>query len=643
MVLIFLTLKTIIILFFTIGIIWITKWIFSGKLQARKLNVLNLYTNRIIFFFIFFTYLICLFVLYKSVNFFDLLISPLFILFLFTISMGIAPTVSFFMDQAGKNEFDKVIRLPKEKNFPDIKSMPDISFIICSYHEPFDVSKMTFNSAAFVDYKGLKEIVVVDNSIETESEDFMLWKNYVETFTQNNPDINVKSKFIHNKEKDRQKAGNIDIAIKNVNSEFVFFLDIDSTLPQKSKIIQKLINNFETDKSLGFVVLHCSQTNVHFSSFNTLLNYFWAYMRTVGFFRSLGGFSLFPGHNGIWRKEILDKLGTWCGYDTRGSLILTEDIFKTIDCYAAGYYGIYILEFAGELSPNSLKAWESMWNRWTYGTIQTIHAGFREKINKNRNLFVPGERFSFLLHLFSYLSGCLGVLLSLLSTSLVAFFIIFGLGGVIFPQYLAFTVFWLMIIQPFLDICVITYFDRKLVFNRKLPNFTEFLKYISILNLTNWIIFKAFYKFYISHGLLKTGKMKWVVTPKGINKNGRQTNNSLLQYLLKEKENYIFLMMFLTALISFFINDTSNSFVLFYIILYWLSLLIVKVLYFNIDRTDNNTIEESTIEHYIVNEYYPKIQNESIKELENIKLPGPFDVAKILRQQEDLMEVETGE
>jgi len=63
--------------------------------------------------------------------------------------------------------------------------------------------------------------------------------------------------------------------------------------------------------------------------------------------------------------------------------MITEDILKSTQTYELGYYGKSIYTTTGEWVPSSLKALESMWMRWTYGTNQVLFKCFNKIYAKN--------------------------------------------------------------------------------------------------------------------------------------------------------------------------------------------------------------------------------------------------------------------
>ncbi len=271
----------------------------------------------------------------------------------------------------------------------NLAEYPFISFVIPSFHEPFDVAKLTLDSALEINYPGVKEIIVVDNSTNVDSSiDFIKWRDYVVEMGEKT-DWNVSVRFIHNDDTAGLKPGNLDLAQSYLSndSEYVVFLDIDSTLPCDSNLLQRSIAEFGADNTLGWVQFLTKSTNNSFNKASEAIGVYQNLLRITCHFRSFGGFTLFYGHNAIWKRECLEKLGPWLEKH-RGQIMVTEDILKSIIAYNSGYYGKSIGIETGEWVPNSLGALESMWQRWTYGTCQIIGKYFFPILKTKRMTFL---------------------------------------------------------------------------------------------------------------------------------------------------------------------------------------------------------------------------------------------------------------
>ena len=292
------------------------------------------------------------------------------------------------------NSYDtNIIRDPNKK-------YPPITFVIPSCHEPFSVAKMTFDSILSDDYEGFKEIIIVDNTKSTTTEDFVKWKDYVESFNQRFPKTYASSKFLYNEQQNKLKPGNLDLAQKSaICGEYVVILDVDSTLPPNNKLLMQAITEFEADEALGFIQFRIKATNYHFNNLTMGVAVSQDLLRLRMISRGYGGYKIFEGHNGIWRKKTLDEIGDWTEY-YKSNIIITEDILKSAHTYSAGYYGKPLNIETGEWVPSSLKALEGMWMRWMYGNSQVFFKSFRDIYSKNTNIV---EKFDISYHVLHHL------------------------------------------------------------------------------------------------------------------------------------------------------------------------------------------------------------------------------------------------
>ena len=287
------------------------------------------------------------------------------------------------------------------KKFPLDKEYPTVAFIIPSYREPFEVAKMTFDSAVNTSYKGRKEIIVVDNSKDVTTSDFIRLKNYVEEFNASHPAANIDATFVYNHRQDTLKPGNLDLAEQYIKEgEYVIILDVDSTLPVGENLLEKAVTEFILDSKLGFIQFRMKATNHHFNNLTQSVAASQDLHRLRLTSRSYGGYKIFEGHNGIWRRTLLNRIGAWTTY-YKGNIMITEDAMKSAQVYAKGYYGKSLNIKTGEWVPNSLNALESMWMRWTYGTSQVLFKCFREIYSKKVSLVEKFDVSHHILHHFA--------------------------------------------------------------------------------------------------------------------------------------------------------------------------------------------------------------------------------------------------
>ncbi|APC97633.1 glycosyltransferase [Francisella frigiditurris] len=267
---------------------------------------------------------------------------------------------------------------------PDLDNKPTkgCSIVITTRNEPFEVCKMTFDSAHDLDYPvELKEIIVVDNS-DLEFKDLNKWKEYVNKHKEIYGDN--KCKFIHRNGVEGFKPRNLDIAIDNVIFNYVLFLDADSTLPKQALNVG--MKEFEKVEKLGFVSFLIQSTNYEVNLMTRVTSIFQNTIRYFNEFTGKYGYCNFQGHNGIWSKEALDKTDPWEEY-YRGEVMVTEDIAAGFRCYEAGFESKPIFLKTGEWMPTSLKEFERMWLRWSFGGMQVMHKHIKRMLSSSNVTF----------------------------------------------------------------------------------------------------------------------------------------------------------------------------------------------------------------------------------------------------------------
>lgn len=373
-----------------------------------------------------------------------------------------------------------------------LETYPDVAFILPSYHEPFQVAKMTFDSILNLEYPGTKEIIVVDNSRNVDTSDFKEWKNYVTAFVD---DYDTVVKFIYNSKQEGLKPGNLDLAQKYTKSDYVVFLDIDSTLPKDGSFLQKSVVEFSKDPSLGWIQFVAKPTNYLFNICSRAIGTYQNLLRRTCFFKSKGGFTLFYGHNAIWRTSCLKELGPWFEKHN-GQIMVTEDILKCIRAYDKGYYGKGIPANTGEWVPTSLSALESMWQRWTFGSCQVAGKYLKSMLGAREMTLL--EKYDLVYHIALYWRYAL----------LFPIIILFNL---VLPSTLNFLFISVLFVVPQVLNMFTMYKDQ--MFERPQPPIQQFVDIYNgsfiISNYLALVQLKGIFNY-----LFKVEK-GWVVTPKG--------------------------------------------------------------------------------------------------------------------------------
>jgi cellulose synthase/poly-beta-1,6-N-acetylglucosamine synthase-like glycosyltransferase len=291
--------------------------------------------------------------------------------------------------------------LPKAVGVSD--KLPSVAVLIPSCNEPFAVAKMTFDSAIELIYTaGKKEIVVVDNS-DIDFGEYELWKNYVESFSHGGKlaKHDIKVSFIHRDGREGFKPRNLDIALKTVSSEYIMYLDVDSTL--KADTLLRVVPQLLIDKRLAFVQLYTVPTNTLVSSTLAFAQGIKSYTQRIFLVMSShGGHGLFYGHNAIWRTSAVRAIGE-CLELYNGEVVVTEDLSMSLRAVQKGYQGKGAWVQSGEWVPTSMRETEAMWLRWSVGTFQVFakHFSSAKKCKRfNKEIF-----FSWIQHITSLINN----------------------------------------------------------------------------------------------------------------------------------------------------------------------------------------------------------------------------------------------
>jgi cellulose synthase/poly-beta-1,6-N-acetylglucosamine synthase-like glycosyltransferase len=288
---------------------------------------------------------------------------------------------------------------PREISPPPVEAeavQGAVSIVIASRNEPFEVAKMTFDSAFSLACPGSsKEIIIVDNS-DTSFEDYRRWRAYVEAHADGGifHTDGVKVQFVHRNGTDGFKPKNLDIAMEYVGNDYILYLDVDSTLEHDSLL--KIMPLFQRDTDLAFVQLQAIPANVAAASplgkAQAIQSYF---LRFGTIFLANTSHALFYGHNAIWRTSVVRELGA-CLESFRGEVVVAEDLSMSLRASFSGYYGTGVWVRSGEWVPETMRDTESMWLRWTVGTFQVFCKHF--SVFKRMRMHRPVEFVGWLQH-----------------------------------------------------------------------------------------------------------------------------------------------------------------------------------------------------------------------------------------------------
>lgn len=284
---------------------------------------------------------------------------------------------------------------PAASPAPDLAAAawPPLAVVIASCNEPADVACMTLASAVDAGYPGPLRIVVVDNSSDDTTPDYLAWSAAVAACPG--------AVFRRNFPSTAKKPGNLDVAMDLIgDAEFVLFLDVDSSVPHRGDTLAVAVAALQADPRLGFIQFSSRATNWCFSHVARAAA-LWQDLRNSRLATaSTDGFPVFYGHNAVWRTATLRETGAWTQYQDN-QLMVTEDLLMAVRARLLGWQGMYLPENFGEWVPNSLASMRTTWLRWNMGTQQVMSKLWLKVMGSPKLSAV--EKADFFLHTYSYL------------------------------------------------------------------------------------------------------------------------------------------------------------------------------------------------------------------------------------------------
>ncbi|WP_195970788.1 glycosyltransferase family 2 protein [Clostridium thermobutyricum] len=256
----------------------------------------------------------------------------------------------------------------KELIDPTSKNLPSIDILICTYNEPVDLLKKTIIGAIKLNYNKEKlNVYVCDDGRRDEV------KKLCEEYLVN---------YITRDTNEGAKAGNINNALKYINSEFVSILDAD--MIAKHNFLKKTMQYFLDDDNLAFVQVPQSYYNADMYQYNMITNIpneQDMFMRDIQEARASLNAVLHVGTNAIFRRKHLDSVG---GFPT---FSITEDMALGMKLQSKGYNSILVNEpLVLGLSATTLEETIKQRKRWARGNLQVF--------KRNNPLFMKGLKLS---------------------------------------------------------------------------------------------------------------------------------------------------------------------------------------------------------------------------------------------------------
>ncbi|WP_241547090.1 glycosyltransferase family 2 protein [Enterococcus villorum] len=242
-------------------------------------------------------------------------------------------------------------KLTKEDVYDDVSEetfQPSVAAFICTYNENVKLVIATALAVKALKYPN-KKIYICDDGHRAEL------KEMAERFSIG---------YLSREGNEHAKAGNINYALSQTNSEFILLLDADFIV--KKNIIYEAINYFKDPK---VALVQYPQTFYNNDPFQLLRKSFYneqeLFMRFLEPALSRENALIHIGTNAIIRRSALEQIG---GVPTNS---ITEDMATGMLLQNAGYKTIFINKaYALGITPYTVKELASQRTRWAQGTKQ---------------------------------------------------------------------------------------------------------------------------------------------------------------------------------------------------------------------------------------------------------------------------------
>lgn len=238
-------------------------------------------------------------------------------------------------------------------NYPKTNKIYEITALVPAYNEE-DTVEDTVNAILSSDYKGLKEIIVVDDGSTDNT-----WKIIQEL------DRKYDKVRGFTKENEGSKACPLNFGLEKAETELVAVVDADS-YPSKDAF-GKMVGFFD-NPSVGAVtcIFVPRNKNTFFEKLQAVEYNVIAFTRKL--LDYVDAIYVTPGPLALYRKSALEKIG---GFDKNN---MTEDIEATWHLTFEGYNRRMCLStHATTTVPKKLMPWYRQRRRWNVGGLQCIN------------------------------------------------------------------------------------------------------------------------------------------------------------------------------------------------------------------------------------------------------------------------------
>lgn len=232
-------------------------------------------------------------------------------------------------------------------------NIPTVDVLICTYNEDLDLLSKTIIAAQKLDYpKDKFKIYVLDDGHRSNLKDMCndYGVNYITRYKNTNA-----------------KAGNINNALKYIDSELFAVLDADMIC--KKEFLKHTVGYF-SNNNLAFVQTPQTYYNKDIyqynisEKFNNEQDFFMRYIENA---RNTKGAVLHVGTNAVFRRSFVDEVG---GYPTTS---ITEDMALGLKLQAKGYDSTFVNEcLVCGLSASTYPDLVKQRDRWCRGNLQVL-------------------------------------------------------------------------------------------------------------------------------------------------------------------------------------------------------------------------------------------------------------------------------
>ena len=232
-------------------------------------------------------------------------------------------------------------------------NIPSVDVLICTYNEPLNLLEKTIVASTNMNYPLDKLNIYVCDDGRRDNLKELCTKYGVNYITRDN--------------NEGAKAGNINNALKHINSDLFAVLDAD--MIPKEEFLEKTIGYF-SDENMAFVQTPQVYYNKDMYQYNLkkkIPNEQDFFMREIQEARASRGAVLHVGTNAVFRKKYVDEIG---GYPTCS---ITEDMAVGMLLQEKGYSSTFVNEeLVLGLSATTFTELVKQRDRWCRGNLQVL-------------------------------------------------------------------------------------------------------------------------------------------------------------------------------------------------------------------------------------------------------------------------------